>query len=257
MTTPGSDHTPGAALPPRRRTPTPSVDLTCCSDDELMWAHLEGNQRAFSELVRRHEQRLWLSARARLKRHHDASDVVQDALVRAFRFAHTWRGDGSVAMWLHRIVTRVALERAVALGKRSMHETSLDADLDNELAVGDNAAEAVAEAVVQEVVSRLPADQADCFVRVHLLGFSYAEAAAELGLAEGTVKSRAARGKARLVAALRDTGLVGSTRNRLGPAGCRDRLGAPAGKGRSDGAAVPMPRDEDASSADEAAHPHR
>lgn len=212
MTTPSSEDAPGELPVPHRRHHTiPALDLTALTDEGLMRAHMSGDPDAFSCLVRRHEQMLWLAAWGPLRSHHDAKDAVQDALVRAFRFAHTWRGDAAVVAWLYRIVTRVALDHAVARGRRSERERSIEGGANSEFPIDDNATEAMAEAVVQEVVASLPSDQADCFVRVHLLGFTYAETAADLGLAEGTVKSRAARGKARLVVALRETGLVGPT----------------------------------------------
>lgn len=244
MTTSSSDDAPDRPPPrPRHRTIS-APDLAALTDDELMRAHITGDPEAFSHLVRRHEQMLWLAAWGLLRSHHDAKDAVQDALVRAFRFAHTWRGDAAVGAWLYRIVSRVALDHAVARGKRSERERSIEGA--GELQVGDNATEAVAEAVVQEVVASLPSDQVDCFVRVHLLGFTYAETATELGLAEGTVKSRAARGKARLVVSLREAGLVGPTRDRF--AGAWSEEPSPRDNEREDEGAVPTPRDENSPS---------
>lgn len=256
MTLPSSDDAPGQPLPHRRHRTYPALDRAALSDDELMRAHISGDPDAFGDLVRRHEQMLWLAAWGPLKSHHDAKDAVQEALIRAFRFAHTWRGDAAVTAWLYRVVSRVAFDHAVARGKRSERESSIEAGGDNHIPVEDNATQAVAEAAVQEVVAELPADQADCFVRVHLFGFTYAETAVDLGLAEGTVKSRAARGKARLVRALRDAGLVGSIRARGEHEPSRGQREL-AGEGRPhDEATLPTPRD-DKPGADPAALPRR
>lgn len=180
------------------------------SDAQLLRAHVEGDPAAFAILVRRHQDRLWLTARSVLRNPDDANDALQDGLIRAFRAAHSWRGDGTVASWMHRIVSRVALNRAI---KQSQRRTETLDEIPAELtAARDNAADGAAERVVQAVVAALPPDQRECFVRIDLLGFSFAEVAADLSLALGTVKSRRARGKARLLEALREAGLVGPNR---------------------------------------------
>lgn len=86
------------------------VDESTTPDGELLRAHLAGDATAFATLVRRHQTWMWATARAMLGNREDALDAVQQALIRAFRSAHTWRGDGSVTSWLHRIVARVTLD---------------------------------------------------------------------------------------------------------------------------------------------------
>jgi RNA polymerase sigma-70 factor (ECF subfamily) len=63
--------------------------------------------------------------------------------------------------------------------------------------------------VVRSALARLPIDQRAALVLVDLQGYPVADAARVLGVAEGTVKSRCARGRARLaimLGHLRDTG---------------------------------------------------
>lgn len=188
------------------------VDESTTPDGELLQAHLAGDATAFATLVRRHQSWMWMTARAMLGNREDAMDAVQQALVRAFRSAHTWRGDGTVASWLHRIISRVTLD---VYASRARVPTPVETE-DNpnfpEMMAPDNSELAVAERVLQEVIAALPADQRECFARIDILGFTYAEAAADLGIPEGTVKSRRARAKDRLRMALREPGLVGPRR---------------------------------------------
>lgn len=144
-------------------------------------------------------------------------DAVQLALIRAFRSAHTWRDDGPVAGWLHRIVSRVALDLQVA---RARVPTPVPAEGDPKLEAliaSDSSEDLSVERVLQEIIAALPSDQRECFVRIDLLGFTYAEVAHDLKIPEGTVKSRRARGKARLVQALGEAGLVGPRRGPTTP----------------------------------------
>lgn len=94
------------------------VDESTTPDGELLRAQLAGDATAFATLIRRHQTWMWATARAMLGNREDALDAVQQALIRAFRSAHTWRGDGSVTSWLYRIVARVTLD-VVALWRGS------------------------------------------------------------------------------------------------------------------------------------------
>lgn len=180
-------------------------------DSALLRAHLAGDPMAFTALVRRHEAWMWTTARAMLGNRDDAMEAVQLAFIRAFRSAHTWRGDGPLSSWLYRIMSRVVFDLYASRSRIPTPVETYDPSFE-ELIAPDNTESAIAECLLHEVVAALPPDQRECFVRTDLLGFTFAEVAADLGIPEGTVKSRRARGKARLVEALRTAGLVGPSR---------------------------------------------
>src|SRR3954452_2651117 len=79
------------------------------SDQDLLARHVEGDQDAFGELVARHRDRLWAVALRTLGDREEAADALQDALVSAFRAAHTFQGRSAVTTWLHRIVVNACL----------------------------------------------------------------------------------------------------------------------------------------------------
>jgi RNA polymerase sigma-70 factor (ECF subfamily) len=68
-----------------------------------------GERRAFDELVRRHQTALWRMARRYVKNDADASDVVQQTFVRAFRGLGKFRHAATVRTWLYRISINLAL----------------------------------------------------------------------------------------------------------------------------------------------------
>ena len=82
------------------------------SDQDLLALHVEGDPDAFGEIVRRHRDRLWAVALRTLGDREEAADAVQDALVSAYRAAHTFRGQSAVTTWLHRITVNACLDRA-------------------------------------------------------------------------------------------------------------------------------------------------
>ncbi len=168
-------------------------------DDALLAAHLAGDRCAFAALVQRHQGALWGLALRTLRDPEDAADAVQEALVAAYRGAGSYRGAASVRTWLHRILVNTCIDRIRHDGRRPTvpldgpHPTGRRRDLAGEVATRLALAEALAE---------LPAEQRVAVVLVDVQGWSVAEAAEALEVPVGTVKSRCARGRARLAGQL-------------------------------------------------------
>ncbi len=168
------------------------------SDADLLAAHVAGSPAAFSELVRRHQNRLWAVALRMVRDPDDAADVVQDALLKAFRRAGTFRGDAAVSTWLHRIVVTTALDslRAAARGDIVAFEAVDPPDSHDRVAARE------AQMDVAAALAELPADQRAAVVLVDIAGFSVHEAAWAMECPPGTVKSRCSRGRSRLATLL-------------------------------------------------------
>lgn len=180
-------------------------DLTLLDDAELLRRHVAGDGgAAFGELFRRHRDRMYAVAVRTTHQHELAADAVQEAFISAFRRAGAYRGEAAVTTWLHRIVVnacldrlrreRTTLRRAADLGELDLpdprdHHGSVEARLD-----------------VREALARLPEGQRMALVLVDMHGLPVAEAAAVLGVAEGTVKSRCFRGREALAGMLRPAG---------------------------------------------------
>ncbi|HWM36624.1 MAG TPA: sigma-70 family RNA polymerase sigma factor, partial [Streptomyces sp.] len=105
--------------------PPQSNGLDVLNDRELLARHIDGDPEAFGEIVRRHRDRLWAVAVRTLGDREEAADAVQDALISAYRAAHTFRGQSAVTTWLHRITVNACLDRA---RKAASRRTSLTDD---------------------------------------------------------------------------------------------------------------------------------
>jgi len=171
-------------------------------DKELVARHVQGDRDAFAELVRRHRDRLWAVAIRTLGDREEAADALQDALLSAFRRAGSYRGDAAVTTWLHRIVVNACLDRVRRSKARPADALPDDLDRHADLASAaepDPAYEREERIDVMAALRTLSDDQRAAIVLVDMEGYSVDEAATLLGCPPGTVKSRCARGRARLL----------------------------------------------------------
>ena len=169
------------------------------TDTELLTAHVAGDRHAFAELFVRHRRQLHRLATANCASPEDAADALQDAMLAVHRGAATFRHHAAVSSWLHRIVVNACMDE-LRRRRRNLATTALDADAH---LVDDRTVQVETAVVVHRALRRLTDDQRAAVIAVDMQGYSVADAAQLLGVAEGTVKSRCARGRARLAVELR------------------------------------------------------
>lgn len=172
------------------------------TDAELLGRHVDGDPDAFGELFSRHRERLWAVALRTLGDPDNAADALQDAMVAAFRRAGSFRGDSAVTTWLHRVVVNACLDLVRRQRVRAAEPLPDDPDRDQLLAAPpepDPAEQLTERTAVLTALRSLPVEQRQALVLVDMEGYSVAEAAQMLDCAPGTVKSRCARGRARLL----------------------------------------------------------
>jgi len=192
------------------------------ADAALVEAHRGGDPDAFGVLFTRHRDRLWAVALRTTGNPEDAADALQEAMISAFRRADSFRGDAQVTTWLHRIVVNAALDRL----RRNKVRAAQPLPDDLEEYAGRGAVVAAAgeaedpeahtvrserRSTVIAALEQLPPDQKAAIVLVDLEGYPVEEVAQMLDCPAGTVKSRCARGRARLATLLRESGITGTT----------------------------------------------
>lgn len=163
----------------------------------------KGDQRAFAELVGRHQQRLFTLAVRELGSQADAEDAVQEALVRAWRSLPRFRADSSFATWVYRIQLNAIHDQRARSQRGS--GTPLD-DVVEPSDPRDGLVERELSGALQAALAGLDEVYRTPVVLYDVLGRSYAEIAETLGVPEGTVKSRIFRGRTELARLLGTTG---------------------------------------------------
>jgi RNA polymerase sigma-70 factor (ECF subfamily) len=168
----------------------------------LLRRHVNGDTDAFGILFTRHRERLWAVAVRTLGDADDAADALQDAMISAFRRAGSFRGDSAVTTWLHRIVVNACLDLLRRRAARPATTGLADGTMDALAPAAQGSATAADSDTALDVAAALrtlPPDQRAALVLVDMLGYSVADASEVLGVSEGTVKSRCARGRAKLL----------------------------------------------------------
>jgi RNA polymerase sigma-70 factor (ECF subfamily) len=169
-------------------------------------------RRSFEEVVVPHLDAAFNYARWLAGNEADAEDVVQDASVRAFRFFSSLRGEDARA-WLLTIVrhawyARLSSQRAARAASVEYDEM---ADTRSDEGLGPEALLLQRQTVdrVRRAVEQLPVDFREVVVLRELEGLSYKEIAAIVGIPMGTVMSRLARARERLLAVLDSASAMG------------------------------------------------
>ena len=163
-------------------------------DRQLIEDILAGDTIAFRTLVERHQRQVYSVAFAMLADHQDADDAAQEAFVQAFRHLASFRGDSSVATWLHRIAANAALTMLRSKRRHRERHVTLDhpdaSNLAEEPASNDHERVLLFEKILHE----LPTMQRAVVILRHLQGRSTREVSESLGVSEGTVKTHLHRG---------------------------------------------------------------
>jgi RNA polymerase sigma-70 factor (ECF subfamily) len=181
-------------------------------DSALVQRFNTGDESAFVEIVSRHSTRIQAQAERFLRNRSDGEEVTQDTFIRAHRGLARFRGDASLATWLHRIAFNLARNRYWHSFRRCQHLTaSIDRPLSADVTVtlsdllptteADPArAATVAEfsGLVTACMAQMLPEQREILTLRNLLHRSYHQIARALGTNEGTVKSRIARARGKL-----------------------------------------------------------
>lgn len=154
----------------------------------------------WDEVARHHGRFLYTVAFRLTGNDADAQDLVQEVLLRVRRGLETYRPMGSLEGWLSRITTNAFLDEVRR--RRRRPTVALPDDADRVLAGADDAEMALAATTlpddVQDALRDLPDDFLAAVVLCDVVGLTYEEIAAQLGVPVGTVRSRIHRGRSLL-----------------------------------------------------------
>lgn len=191
-------------------TPVPasSPRSTGATDEALVSRAAAGETGAFETLMRRHNRRLFRTARSILRDDARAEDAVQDAWLRAWRALGAFRAQSSVSTWLVRIAANEALGRLRRTGAQVIPleaaMTSDDPDVRSAFADAPErgpepaAMRAQMRALLESRIDLLPEAYRTVFMLRAVEEMSVEEVAQALDVPDATVRSRYFRARALL-----------------------------------------------------------
>jgi len=183
------------------------------TDLELVKEVRDGHREAYTELMRRYQQRVYWVARRIVGDHAEADDVVQETFVKAYLALGDFRGESGIYTWLYRIAVNLALN---AVRKRQVVTYLRESELLNQmLPSGDDPSANVEEeetaSALRQAVDRLPEKQRAVFIMRYYDELSYEEIAAVLKTSVGGLKANYFHALRKIQTALRrDFGTPGT-----------------------------------------------
>ncbi len=166
------------------------------------------DEKAFREVVREYQDRVYNMTYRMLGNREEAEDVAQEVFITVFKSIEQFRGDSKFSTWLYRITANTCKNRIKYLARRHDRDQSeYDDGIDRDQAAGsltaptqaprpDRAVEgAQLEQIFQEAIGELDEEQRLLVILRDVEDLSYEEILAITGLPEGTVKSRLHRAR--------------------------------------------------------------
>lgn len=178
------------------------MDRERAGDESLLQLYVDGDEAAFTILMKRHEDRIFGLAYRMLGDRSDALEATQETFISAFRQAKTFRGDSAFGTWLY----RVGINACRDLMRRRSRFPVAEEDPFRASGAPTPALAGVDEPVLDRMeiaraLAQLPVEYREAVVMHDLGGIPYEEIATLTKANLGTVKSRISRGR-RMLAGL-------------------------------------------------------
>lgn len=163
----------------------------------LVSAAMRGEEEAFSRLYKLYAKAMYNTAYRIVRREDEASDILQESFISAFRNLSTYRSEASFGSWLKRIVINKAVN-AVQRNRLIPFAEGEEQELPDLNDSGDSPFPFDAQQVT-EAIHQLP-DGYRTVLSLYLIeGYNHSEIAEILDITESTSKSQYSRSKKKLV----------------------------------------------------------
>jgi RNA polymerase sigma-70 factor (ECF subfamily) len=178
------------------------------STEALVERCLAGDQAAWDQIVRQHWRKVFNLAYKFVGRHDEAEDLTQDIFLKIFKALHTFDRRANFQTWLISISRNLCIDHYRSVRKeRETMARDVDASqltpVSRERGPHSQLEQSDLKNLVRLALAELPPALRQAVVLRDLQEFSYQEIADQLGLPEGTVKSRINRGRLELARQLR------------------------------------------------------
>jgi len=187
------------------------------NETELIRSAQNGDAQAFEQLITTYQQNVFNLAYRMIRNYDDASDIAQEAFLKAYVNLPRFKGNSKFSTWLYRITTNVCLDEIKKRKKVQTYSMSENIETeegeisreieDKSANIERNFERSEQQKMVNEAIDNLPEKHRLVIVMRDINNMSYEEIAAALQCSEGTVKSRINRARNALYGMLKNTGV--------------------------------------------------
>ena len=153
-----------------------------------------GDVDAFEVLYREHSPRIYaLCLRLKAGDKSDATELLQDVFIKAWRRLDTFRGDSAFGSWLHRLAVNTMLENARSDQRRTARVLPME---DTSRLTGAARSSGIESRMdMESAIASLPKGARIAFVLHDVEGYQHQEIAEQLSVTVGTVKAQLHRAR--------------------------------------------------------------
>ena len=155
------------------------------TEEELIRACIEGNQRACKKLYEQNKGWLYAICLRYHKNVVDAQDSLQESFITIYRNLQSFKSQGSFKGWMRKVTVRCILSNFRK--KNKIAESNFESFADP---IDISLLQSLEKDEITFLIERLPAGRKQIFVAHAIDGFSHKEIAEMLAISEGTSKSQ-------------------------------------------------------------------
>ena len=168
--------------------------LSGMSDNALLDAYAKGTPEASQILTDRFMSKIFSQAFHRVRNEADADDITQEAMLRLWRIAPSWKqGNAKISTWLYKVVNNLCIDRLRQ--KKTEHLDATTEPIDDRQNVTNYLLNQSRANALYNALAILPVRQREAVYMRHLEGISNPEIAEKLELSIEAVESLISRGK--------------------------------------------------------------
>ena len=180
-------------------------------DDEMLVAQFKsGSQKAFDELMKRYERRIFGYLLRSVRNYEDAEELTLEVFFKAYRALNSWEPKAKFSTWLYTIASNLSIDYHRSKSRKPVFMLEDEDVIEKRLVATDISSnpEKYLEdkergRIIREAVDELSSKQKAVFMLTRYEGLQIKEVAETLGIAEGTVKIHLHRAMKKLQTILR------------------------------------------------------
>ncbi|MCY4403844.1 MAG: sigma-70 family RNA polymerase sigma factor [Candidatus Poribacteria bacterium] len=165
-------------------------------DDELLVAQFKsGSQKAFDDLMKRYEQKIFGYLLRSVRNYEDAEELTLEVFFKAYRALNKWEPKAKFSTWLYTIASNLAIDYHRSKSRQPIYMYEDEEVIETRLVANDissnpekNIEDKERGHLIRKAVDELSSKQKAVFMLSRYEGLQIKEVAETLGMAEGTVK---------------------------------------------------------------------